>query len=586
MLDDILLEVRKPGRYIGNEWNSVKKDFGKARIKFALCFPDLYEVGMSNLGIRIIYGLLNSIEDTLCERVFSPDLDMEGLLRAQEKEILSLENKRPLREFDLVGFSLAYELDYVNVLNILDLGGIPLKAHLRDHHYPLVIGGGPCTINPEPLHEFFDLFLLGEAEESLLEIIGLYRQFQDKFKHGKVSKRDLLLAFSQIPGVYVPSLYRINYDPAGRITEFKAETAAVPLKIKKRFISDLDQAYFPSDCVIPYIQVVHDRISLEIMRGCPNRCRFCQARTQYFPFRQRKLESILHLAQDSYLKTGYEEISLCGLSVSDYANISELLQELVNIFREKAVSVSLPSLKPKMLVGNLSTLIASIKKTGLTFAPEAGSPRLRNILAKDFDTEEFFQALEQAYLSGYQHVKLYFMIGLPEEKEEDLDSIIDFAEQVSQLRKKTQKGPAQVNISINTLIPKPQTPFQWLAMVNSETIRYKQDYLKKRVRNTKLNFSFHNRWMSILEGVIARGDRRLSQVLLAAFLGGARFDAWQSYFNFDLWITAFNACKIDPYFYLKGRAREEILPWDFIETEISKATPLNEFDKTYCNGIR
>ncbi|MDD5519013.1 MAG: TIGR03960 family B12-binding radical SAM protein [Candidatus Omnitrophica bacterium] len=580
MYEDLLLKVNKPSQYIGQEINSVKKDFTAANIRFAIAFADLYEVGMSNLGLRIIYGLLNNIPDVVCERFFSPQQDMEDALRRENLQILSLESRRKLNEFDLAGFSLGSELDYTNVLNILELGNIPLKSAERDYRQPLVIGGGPCTLNPEPMHAFFDFFVIGEAEDAALEIIDLYRKYKEEYKAQRISKEELLLKFSQIEGVYAPALYEVSYDGQGKIKEFKPKFSSVPAKVKKRFVKDLNSAYYPREWILPYIQVIHDRLSLEIMRGCPNRCRFCQARQQYFPLRLRGTENVLALAEELYRNTGYEEISLGGLSVSDHPQIEKILKSLMNLFDTKAVSLSLPSVKAKSLMGNASSLIAKVKKTGLTFAPEAGSQRLRDMLAKDFNSEEFFKSLEQAYSAGYQHVKLYFMIGLPSEKEEDLDALIDFARRVSELRKNTGKPAAGVNVSINTLIPKPHTALQWFAMPDLEEIRSKQDYLREKAKKyRRLNLSFHNRAMSILEGILSRGDRRLSEAIYTAFKGGAKFDAWSNYFNFEKWLTAFRDLKIDPRFYLKQKDIEDILAWDFIDTGMAKDALIAEFDK-------
>jgi radical SAM family uncharacterized protein len=579
MLEDILFQVNKPGRYIGQEWNLTQKDFKTSEIKFALCFPDLYEIGMSNLGVRIIYGILNNIPDVVCERFFSPASDMEKILRDKNMEISSLESRRSLKEFDFIGFSLGYELDYTNVLNILELGSVSLESSLRDENHPLVIGGGPCALNPEPMHEFFDLFVIGEAEEVILEIIDLYRKFENQFKTAKISKQELLLAFSHIEGVYVPSLYEVVYNPEGRIEEFKTKVSGVPTKIKKRFLKDLDSAYFPLEWLTPYISIVHDRISLEIMRGCPNACRFCQARYLYFPVRQREIKNILNLASRTYTRSGYEEISLCGLSVSDFPGIEELLKCLIDLFKEKAVSISLPSIKPKAMLGNLLSLIATIKKTGLTFAPEAATERMRRILNKDFDILDFFEAIKQAYIYGYQNIKLYFMIGLPFEEQTDLDAIVDLAIATSELRKNINKKAAQVNISINTLIPKPHTPFQWFRMEPIESIKYKQDYLKRKIRNRRLKLSLRNPYMSLLEGVLCRGDRRLSKVISAAFRKGARFDAWDSYFVFERWQEAFRESRIIPDFYLQEKSKDECLPWDFLAMGINKEDLIREADK-------
>lgn len=573
--NDILLQVQKPARYIGREWNVSRKDFDKARIKFAICFPDLYEVGMSNLGIRILYGLLNQQEDVACERFFSPGTDLESLIRSRKADLLSLESAKMLGAFDIIGFSLGSELDYTNVLNILDLGGIPLKASERDERHPLVIGGGPCTLNPEPMHEFFDFFVIGEAEDAILEILDIYR----KSKSFRINKHELLLRLAQVSGVYVPSFYQVKYSGDGSLLEFKPIEKGAPVRIPKRIVKDFDVSFFPVDWLVPYIQIVHDRIALEIMRGCPNLCRFCQGRSGYYPFRFRKVENLLHLARDAYQRTGYEEISLCGLSVSDYPYLEELLKGLMDLFKDKAVSLSLPSVKPRTILGNISSLIATVKKTGLTFAPEAGSERLRRTIAKDFDEQDFFKNLEQAFASGYQRVKLYFMIGLPQEEEKDLESIVELAVKVSELRRKIKKVPAFVNISINTLIPKPHTPFQWLGMEEELRIKYKQDFLRNKGRNKRLAWNFHNREMSLLEGVLARGDRRLSDVIYRAFRQGARLDAWSQCFIKDRWERAFRESAIDPIFYLQKKAPDKILPWDFIDVGVSQDFLLQEFNK-------
>jgi len=580
MIEDILSQVQKPGRYIGREWNVAKKDFAKSDIKFALCFPDLYEIGMSNLGIRILYAILNNIKDVCCERFFAPDIDMEKLLRSRGIELFSLESARALKEFDIAGFSLGYELNYTNVLNMLDTASIPPEASLRDHRHPLIIGGGPCVMNPEPMADFFDLFVIGEAEEAICELLDVYRRLKQEFRAGKISKQDLLIEFSHIEGVYVPALYKVGYDAQGRIDEFKPLLSEVPPTVKKRFIKDLDSAYFPVDWIVPYIQTVHDRISLEIMRGCPNKCRFCQAKAQYFPFRKREPGKVLDLACDTYRRSGYEELSLAGLSVSDYPQIEGLTQSLVDTFKEKGVSVSLPSLKYRMMVGNLSGLIATVKKTGLTFAPEAGTERLRGIIGKDFDEAGFLQALRQIYAAGYRHVKLYFMIGLPYEEKEDLDAIVDFSLRVSEIRRQIKNAPAQVNVSINTLIPKPHTPLQWFKMDDPEEIMHKQEYLRGRFKNKRyLKLNLHNCRMSFLEGVLSRGDRRLSRVILAGFRAGCRFDAWGNYFNFNLWQEAFAKNGIDPEFYLEARTADEFLPWDFLDVGIGKEVLCAEFNK-------
>lgn len=558
MLDNILSQIQKPARYIGEEWNVCKKDFERAYIRFALCFPDLYELGMSNLGIRIIYGLLNSIGDVCGERFFSPALDMEEILRKEGRGIFSLESRRTLSEFDIIGFSLSYELSYTNVLNMLDLGGIPFRASARDYHYPLVAAGGPAVINPEPMADFFDIFVIGEAEELIVQFIDVYRGLKEEYKANRISKRDLLLEFAKIEGVYVPGLYEVRYSLSGEIEEFKPNVPGLGHKIKKRIVQNLDNTYFPVPWIVPFIQIVHDRITLEIMRGCPNRCRFCQARQIYFPFRKRSQENILKLADQTFKSSGYEEISLAGLSVSDYPALEKLVALLINTFTERCVHISLPSIRPKEMLSNLSSLIASSKKTSLTFAPEAATERLRNILGKDFDVSSLLETVRQLQPLGYQHIKLYFMIGLPSETEADLDAIVDFC--VSLCRS------IQLNVSINTLIPKPHTAFERLAMEQLDRISSKQSYLKQRFsRYKRIRLNFHPPHLSYLEAILSRGDRRLGEVILNVFKQGAKFDAWDEHFSFEKWQTAFKQSNIDPEFYLKERPQTGLLPWDFID---------------------
>lgn len=582
MIEDFLNNVHRPGQYLGNEWNAVKKDFPAAEVTFALGFADLYEVGMSNLGLRIIYGVLNNLPGVLCERFFAPASDLETLLRNSASRLSSLESNRLLLDFDLLGFSLGSELNYTNVLNILDLAGLPLLAAKRNQDYPLVIGGGPCVLNPEPLADFFDLFLIGEGEEAVVELLSLYRQLKADYQASRLTKEELLIKLSAVSGVYAPSLYLPEYNSAGELTNFSPRFKGLPLKISKRFVRNFDQAYFPVDWIVPFVPTVHDRITVEIMRGCPNRCRFCQARSQYYPLRIRSQEKISALASQAYESTGYEEISLAGLSVGDYPGIEQLVASLVKSLGCQGVSLSLPSLKAKALLGGVSRLIAKTKKTGLTFAPEAGTPGLRQALAKDFSEEEFFAAINEAYAAGYQHLKLYFLIGLPGEKESDLAGIIDFAKRASEAKRQVSGGPAAVNISINPLIPKPHTPLQWQGMDPIDLTRQKQVFLKAYCKNRRLKLNFHNPEMAYLEGVLSRGDRRLGQVILLAFTKGARFDAWSNYFSYPKWQAAFSEAGILPDRYLNAQAEQRILPWDFIDIGISKEELLSDFNKLYC----
>ncbi len=538
-------------------------------LKFALCFPDLYEVGMSNLGIRILYALMNAMPGVVCERCFSPGLDLEAVLRDKHEKLFSLESRRPLSDFDMIGFSLGYELGYTNVLAMLELGGVPLSSSERDHRHPLVIGGGPCVMNPEPMHEFFDLFVFGEAEEALAEIIAAYQEQKAGFRSGHSSKEELLRRLARIQGVYVPSFYEPAVDPAGIFQGLRPRSPGIPARVTKRIVSDLRSSPLPGSWIVPYIQVVHDRITLELMRGCPNRCRFCQARAQYYPLRLRTPEEVVRKAEELYLSSGYEELALGGLSVSDYPKLKEVLEPLISGFKSKGVGVSLPSIKPKLLLGELADLIATVKKTGLTFAPEAGSERLRSAIGKDFNTDDFLKTLAQAYRSGYQHVKLYFMIGLPGETEADLDAILKLSREVSDLKRAVQGGPAQVNVSVNALIPKPHTAFQWCSMLSQEEISEKQNYLKSRNRSRRIKLSFHDPYMSFLEGVFSRGDRSLSAVIRHAYEKGCRFDGWQEHLNQSAWGLSFVHCGVDPGVFLSQKSPEYPLAWDFLDNRMA-----------------
>ena len=585
MIEDLFVDVHRPAQYLGNEWNVNKGDFGSATLSFALGFPDLYEVGMSNLGLRIIYGVLNSIPGVVCERFFALEADMEVALKNAKRRMFSWETNQELIDFDFLGFSLGSELNYTNVLSILDLAGLPLISSLRNQEYPLVIGGGPCTLNPEPMSEFFDLFIIGEAEEAIVELMNLYQKYKTDYKLGKLTKADLLVILSKIQGVYVPSLYQPDYDVSGELVNFSPRFTGLPLNIKKRIVIDFDSAYFPCHWMVPYVQTIHDRVTLEIMRGCPNHCRFCQARSQYYPLRIRSKERVISLAKLAQASSGYEELSLAGLSVGDYPGIENLVSELTHSFSQQAVNLSLPSLKARALLGNVSALIAKIKKTGLTFAPEAGTLRLRQAMAKDFSEEEFFQAIAQAYRVGYQHLKLYFLIGLPTEEQADLQGIIDFAQKASDEKRKINGSAAQINISINPLIPKPHTPLQWQEMESIETIKEKQSYLRGHCKNRRIKFNFHDLEMGFLEGVLSRGDRLLGKVILSAYKKGARFDAWSNYFSFHKWREAFSESGVNPQKYLDRKSTAAVLPWDFIDTGISKETLLKEFNSFFDSSL-
>ncbi|MCM8782887.1 MAG: TIGR03960 family B12-binding radical SAM protein [Candidatus Omnitrophica bacterium] len=579
--ESIFIKLNRPAQYLGEELNAVKKDFEKAYIRFALCFPDTYAVAMSNLGLRIIYGILNSIEDVVCERVFLPEPDLENILRQRITGIFSWESKRDLDEFDIVGFSLSFELNYTGVLKIMELGGIPLFSKDRDEDYPLILGGGFCTLNPEPIADFFDLFIIGEAEEVILKLIEVYRTLKRKNHHRRPSKREYLHHLKYIDGIYIPSFYDVVYRKDGTIKGFSPNTQDVPVSVKKRSLKKIEDSFYPCSWIVPFTEIVHDRMVLEIMRGCPHACRFCQARVFYYPLRFRSTEKILMLSREIFRKTGYEELSLGGLSVSDYPQLTGLLQRLNDEFKDKKLLISFSSLREKKLIGELIFLFDIIKKSGLTFAPETGSQRLRRIINKEFSTEELFYTVEKAYEKGFRHLKLYFMIGLPSEEKEDLDGILDLTDAVYGLIKRSYKRGMRINLSINTFIPKPHTSFQWLALSRLEEIKKKKEYLFTKAESRRwLKVSFHNVYMSFLECLLSRADRRFSGVIYMAYKKGACFEAEGNFFSFDIWQEALKESGINPEFYIyRVLDKNEILPWDFIDTGLSKDSLWQDFKK-------
>lgn len=572
-LDELLLTVQKPARYIGGEWNSVRKEWTKGRIKVLLAFPDVYEVGMSYLGLKILYGIFNSRDDCLCERTFSPWIDFEDVLRKNRISLFSLESRRPIKEFDIIGFSLAYELSYTNVLNMLDLGGIPKRAIERDDDDPIVIAGGPACYNPEPMAEFIDLFVIGEGEDVILEIIEAYKSLKLKAQGSQFRRKELLKELAKIEGVYVPHFYAVGYNDDKTIGSFSPIEKCAPTKIKKRIVMDFENAFYPTEQIVPYIQIVHDRIALEIMRGCKHACRFCQAGTTYKPSRERSREKILKLAEDAYRSTGCEEVSLLSLSSADYSQIAEVIKDLNAIFKDKAVSISVPSLRIDVLK-DLPGLISQVRKTGLTFAPETASAVLRNAINKRIDIEKLFEAVSESFKRGWQRIKLYFMIGLPAERVEDLFCMAELINKISSLKKDIDGNYAYVTASINAFVPKPHTSFQRCAMEDLAMLNRKRDILKNcmvpKPARKKIKMDFHSFQMSHLEAIFSRGDRRLSDVIYEAWRSGARFDGWQDFFNHALWIEAFGKLGIDPAFYVdRIRGGDEILPWDFIDIGIN-----------------
>jgi len=531
-----VIDILKPARYINSEWNAVHKEWNDGALKIALAFPDVYEIGMSHLGIKILYGILNREKGVVCERVFSLWPDMEKRLRGRKETLCSLESARPLKEFDIIGFSLQYEMNYTDILNILDLGGVPLKARDRGDGDPIVIAGGPCAFNPEPLADFIDVFVIGEAEEVILEIINVVRRSQvTGHRHRDVALKKL----AKIEGVYVPAF---SFQPSA-------------FSLKKRIVKDLDMSYFPTDIIVPYIQIVHDRIGIEIMRGCSHSCKFCQACKIFHPLRIRSVKRIIEIAEESVKNTGYEEISLLSLSSSDYPHIEELAKKLQERFKPFGIKISLPSLRAGTFEERSG--MDTLKRAGLTFAPEAGSERLRYTLNKKMSDDEIINKSRTALKSGWKKVKLYFMIGLPGETYEDLDAIIDLAVKVK-----------NVNLSVNPFIPKPHSDFENEKMESLEVLRQKQEYLVSGFRShasgKNIRMDFHSIEAGRIEAALARGDRGMGKAILKAWEKGLRLQAWTEHFNSSLWEQAFQETGVNPDNYLKEKTGTECLPWSFI----------------------
>lgn len=557
---ELLLSVSKPARYLGNETGVVKKDFSAMAVKVCLCFPDVYEVGMSHLGLRILYDVVNGERDCVAERAFAPWVDMEEKMRGSDVRLFSLESGRPLSDFDILGFSLQYELGCTNVLNMLSLAGLPLFSRERDERHPLVIAGGACCLNPEPMSDFIDAFVVGEGEEALLEIIAVYKQQE---RSQTKQRRSLLEALARIEGVYVPSLYHVHPQTGARAPV----SPAIPSKIQRRYVRDLNRVLDIENWIVPHIDIVHNRLSLEIMRGCPHACRFCQARSSFYPLRILGEEKILEAARRIYKKTGYEEISLLSLSSSDHPALSRIVARLLGEFRDKGVSVALPSLRAKTIVGDLSGMLATARKTSLTFAPEAGSERLRRLINKNIDIDDLFRVSQDAYRAGYRLLKLYFMIGLPTETREDLEAIVDLCVRLSRLRQGAGGHAARLNVSISNFIPKPHTPFQREGMATVEELKEKQGYLKGLFRRAggPIFVSFHQAEASFLEAVLALGDRRLSRVIFDVFMDGGKFDAWNDFLDVSRWERALEINGLKPREYLQPKDPNADLAWDFID---------------------
>jgi len=579
-LDSILHQVSHPARYSGGEWNSTVKDWDKTLIRVALSYPDLYEIGMSTLALPILYELINAQADVLAERVYAPWPDMEAVMRKQDIPLFSLESRRPLKDFDVIGFSLGYELTYTNVLNMLHLAGIPVLAAERDGAYPLVIAGGCCALNPEPMADFIDLFVIGEGEEVVPELLDSLREG----KRNGATKEELLRRLATIPGIYVPVLYQVQYDASGLFKGITPTTAEASPRIERRIVSKLPPP--PTHPVVPYLETVHDRGAIEIQRGCSRGCRFCQAGIIYRPVRERPQEEVLWALGELITNCGYSEASLVSLSSSDYHHIDELVASLFHHYQADNLVLSLPSLRIDSFSVRLLDALAAHKRPGLTFAPEAGSERLRQTINKNISDDTILETAAEAFARGWSGLKLYFMLGLPTETTADIEAIIELVERIRLLGRKTKGKPTQIKISLSTFVPKPHTPFQWVAQTSEQQLSAKQEILKQGLRRKEIRLSWQDPKVSLLEAVLSRGDRRLGRVIYLAWQKGSVFDSWSEHFNYQNWLSAFTEAGLEPAFYaLRQRPLDEPLPWAHIDTGISEAFLKQEYSYALENRV-